>query len=156
MQKLKPDVARDYMNISVIDKWPEERSPIKQISAGYSHSALVTEDGQLFTWGKGSDMQLGHGNKVGKDKPSKVLDPILTKWKYVVAGRGTTMATSSCGRTYVWGRNDKYQLGLGYTKKHEWKLSFRVQEMVELPDDNSVQKPTPIPGLQTAICQGSF
>uniref|UniRef100_A0AC34Q9T5 Uncharacterized protein n=1 Tax=Panagrolaimus sp. JU765 TaxID=591449 RepID=A0AC34Q9T5_9BILA len=155
MKKIKSDVGKDYMKISIIEKWPTTGSQIKQISAGYSHSSLITEDGQLFTWGKGLDMQLGHGNKVQKEKPSKVIEPILTDWTFVIAGRCTTTALSSCGRVYVWGRNDKYQLGLGYTKKVERKFVLRNNESktVDLPDDNCIPKPTPIPCLQVAASQ---
>ena len=34
---------------------------IVNISAGSMHSAAVTEDGVLYTWGKGSYGRLGHG-----------------------------------------------------------------------------------------------
>ena len=34
---------------------------IVHVSAGSMHSAAVTEDGVLYTWGKGSYGRLGHG-----------------------------------------------------------------------------------------------
>ena len=34
---------------------------VVRVAAGGSHSAAVTESGQLFTWGKGSYGRLGHG-----------------------------------------------------------------------------------------------
>ena len=71
------------------------------------------------------------------------------------------MAISSCGRLFVWGRNDKSQLGLGFTKKAEIqrKVYLRANKdskAVELPNDNCVVKPTPLPGLQTALNQCTF
>ncbi len=34
---------------------------VVRVTAGGSHSAAVTESGQLYTWGKGSYGRLGHG-----------------------------------------------------------------------------------------------
>lgn len=34
------------------------------VSAGGSHSAAITEDGALYTWGKGSYGRLGHGESI--------------------------------------------------------------------------------------------
>ncbi len=34
---------------------------VVRVAAGGSHSAAVTESGQLYTWGKGSYGRLGHG-----------------------------------------------------------------------------------------------
>jgi len=33
------------------------------VAAGGSHSAAITEDGALYTWGKGSYGRLGHGEQ---------------------------------------------------------------------------------------------
>ena len=85
-KKLKTELSKEYMHVSITHTWPSTASPIVQISAGYSHNALVTAEGELYTWGKSLDMQLGHGNKVEKDKPWKLLEPNDTKWKFVVAG----------------------------------------------------------------------
>ena len=37
---------------------------VVHVSAGSLHSAAVTEDGALYTWGKGNYGRLGHGEKI--------------------------------------------------------------------------------------------
>ena len=44
----------------------------KFIKASISHSAVITTDGQLYTWGQGDSGQLGHGRKKTIFKPKLV------------------------------------------------------------------------------------
>ena len=41
-------------------------------AVGYSHSAAVTEDGALWTWGRGSHGRLGHGHENDRPRPERV------------------------------------------------------------------------------------
>uniref|UniRef100_A0A7E4W7S9 Kinetochore-associated protein 1 n=1 Tax=Panagrellus redivivus TaxID=6233 RepID=A0A7E4W7S9_PANRE len=158
-EKVKTELSKEYMKLHLVTQFPEKEL-IEQVSAGYSHNAIITENGDLYTWGKSLDMQLGHGNKVEKEAPWKLVEPYDTKWKYVVAGRCSTMAISSCGRVYVWGRNDKSQLGHGNTKKAETQRKVflrsnnkQAAKSVELPNDNCIVRPTPLPGLHAAVSE---
>ena len=45
---------------------------IMAAAAGDAHSAAVTEDGALWTWGKGDDGRLGHGDRRRRWVPSVV------------------------------------------------------------------------------------
>ena len=42
------------------------------ISAGYRHSAAITEDGALYTWGEGDFGRLGHGDSQSRFIPTQV------------------------------------------------------------------------------------
>ncbi|KAK6051594.1 hypothetical protein COOONC_10901 [Cooperia oncophora] len=55
--------------------------PVVDASTGLSHIAVVTDQGSLFTWGKGLDFQLGHGNKTERSEPHILFDPRDVKWK---------------------------------------------------------------------------
>ena len=44
------------------------------VSAGYRHSACVTQDGQLFTWGEGDYGRLGLGDNTSRNVPTLVKE----------------------------------------------------------------------------------
>ncbi|XP_078688080.1 putative E3 ubiquitin-protein ligase HERC1 isoform X3 [Branchiostoma floridae x Branchiostoma belcheri] len=89
---------------------------VKSISAGYRHSAAVTEDGELFTWGEGDYGRLGHGDSNSKNLPTLVKD--ITNAGQVVCGSSHTIVVSQDGRT-VWsfGGGDNGKLGHGDTNR---------------------------------------
>lgn len=53
--------------ISALDKYR-----VIMLSAGCEHSAAITEDGELFTWGQGEGGRLGYGNDSPSSLPLKV------------------------------------------------------------------------------------
>ncbi|XP_033110692.1 probable E3 ubiquitin-protein ligase HERC1 [Anneissia japonica] len=84
------------------------------ISAGYRHSACITHDGQLYTWGEGDYGRLGHGDSNSKNCPTLVKD--ISSVGQVICGSSHTIAVSQDGRT-VWsfGGGDNGKLGHGDT-----------------------------------------
>ncbi|XP_054985114.1 probable E3 ubiquitin-protein ligase HERC1 [Sorex araneus] len=108
------------------------------VSAGYRHSAAVTEDGELYTWGEGDFGRLGHGDSNSRNIPTLVKD--ISNAGEVSCGSSHTIALSKDGRT-VWsfGGGDNGKLGHG--------------------DTNRVYKPKVVEALQgmfvRKVCAGS-
>lgn len=88
-----------------------------QIACGGFHSAVVTQDGKMFTFGGGEHGQLGHGDKVNKVKPTLVqaLDGIFLQ--QITCGWSHSVALTSKGEVYTWGNGDHGKLGHGSGKK---------------------------------------
>ncbi|XP_019851476.1 PREDICTED: E3 ubiquitin-protein ligase HERC2-like [Amphimedon queenslandica] len=86
---------------------------IVHISAGSMHSAAVTEDGVLYTWGKGSYGRLGHGNAEDKLIPTIVEGLNGVKIVQVDCGSGDahTLALDDTGQVWSWGDGDYGKLG---------------------------------------------
>jgi alpha-tubulin suppressor-like RCC1 family protein len=86
--------------------------PVKSIAAGYAHSAALTQDGSVFTFGWGLYHQLGHGATENCPLPTRVdaLDGIDHGMREVACGTWHTAAVSSQGDVYTWGWGPDGQL----------------------------------------------
>lgn len=69
------------------------------VSAGRSHTAAITSDGVLWTWGLNSYGQLGTGTTENSLVPVKVMDNVVE----VSAGTFHTSAITSDGVLWTWG-----------------------------------------------------
>ncbi|XP_044259648.1 probable E3 ubiquitin-protein ligase HERC1 isoform X3 [Tribolium madens] len=85
---------------------------IKYIHAGYRHSAAVTDDGKLYTWGEGDLGRLGHGDSNARYIPTQVAG--LAEVGSVACGSSHTLVVSKDGKT-VWsfGSGEHGKLGTG-------------------------------------------
>jgi alpha-tubulin suppressor-like RCC1 family protein len=63
-----------------------------QASAGRFHTACVTTAGTLFTWGDGSDGELGDNGVANLSSPVQV--GALTSWTKVASGNNHTIAAT--------------------------------------------------------------
>ncbi|XP_037609796.1 probable E3 ubiquitin-protein ligase HERC1 isoform X7 [Sebastes umbrosus] len=86
------------------------------VSAGYRHSAAVTNDGELYTWGEGDFGRLGHSDSQSRNVPTLVKD--ISGVGQVACGSSHTVAVAQDGRT-VWsfGGGDNGKLGHGDTNR---------------------------------------
>ena len=82
---------------------------LQTISAGEFHTAVILQDGTLWTWGYNSVGQLGDGTTVTRFAPVKVMDDVIS----VSAGASHTVALKADGSLWAWGSNLFGQLGDG-------------------------------------------
>uniref|UniRef100_A0A8D1F9Y7 HECT domain-containing protein n=1 Tax=Sus scrofa TaxID=9823 RepID=A0A8D1F9Y7_PIG len=86
---------------------------IIQVSCGHYHSLALSEDGQVFSWGKNSDGQLGLGKEVpSQASPQRVRSLEGIPLAQVAAGGAHSFALSLPGTSFGWGSNRAGQLAL--------------------------------------------
>jgi alpha-tubulin suppressor-like RCC1 family protein len=96
-------------------------STIVSIAAGWEHSACVSSDGSLYTWGSGyKDSRrgiippvLGHGNNDGKLAPEKISSLVNIFITNVTCGWDHCLALDNKGRVLSWGSGQNGKLGNG-------------------------------------------
>ncbi|MDI7184828.1 chromosome condensation regulator [Leptospira santarosai] len=86
-----------------------------QVIAGSEHSAALTENGEVYVWGKNQYGNLGNGRlsaaNTVQSTPVKVEG--LSGIKQIANGRDHILALASDGKIYSWGLNASGQLGIG-------------------------------------------
>nr|XP_016467281.1 PREDICTED: uncharacterized protein LOC107789916 [Nicotiana tabacum] len=91
---------------------------VQNLACSGKHAALVTKQGEIFSWGEESGGRLGHG------VDSDVLHPKLidslghTNIELVACGENHTCAVTLSGELYTWGAGDFGLLGHGNEVSH--------------------------------------
>ncbi|KAJ4722725.1 Regulator of chromosome condensation (RCC1) family with FYVE zinc finger domain [Melia azedarach] len=76
---------------------------VHQIACGVRHVALVTRQGEVFTWGEESGGRLGHGIERDFSRPRLVDFLAVNNVDFVACGEHHTCAVSTSGDLFTWG-----------------------------------------------------
>ncbi|KAG0466838.1 hypothetical protein HPP92_018418 [Vanilla planifolia] len=76
---------------------------VHQIACGYRHVALVTRQGEVFTWGEEDGGRLGHGTETDLSRPRLVESLALCNVDSVACGEYHTCAITTTGDFFTWG-----------------------------------------------------
>ena len=90
------------------------RENIIQIACGCWHSAALSADGSIYTWGSCKSGQLGLGDKTSAHLPRLCLQGLGDrKIREIACGTTHTVAVDHEGTVWAWGKNEDGRLGLG-------------------------------------------
>ena len=93
--------------------WLSKR--VMSVACGLQHTAAVFDGGALFTFGRGDDGQLGHGDKANQTSP-KCVELAAWQGKRVISVACCKMYTATVlddGSLFTFGRGNEGQLGHG-------------------------------------------
>ena len=87
-------------------------------SAGHRHSLLLDAQGYLYSFGAGSSGCLGHGDTAPQMFPCRIqaFDEDNVRIRQMSAGVDMSMAVSTTGHVYAFGKTDGGRIGLGMAK----------------------------------------
>ena len=96
----------------LVESIVEDGCYAKQVAVSESHITCLTTEGEVLTTGSGSYGRLGNFDTVDQlyFEPVEILTAGVAE---IAGGKSFTLALSSDGVVYGWGRNHKGQLGTG-------------------------------------------
>lgn len=137
------------LDISQID------GKVHSVSCGSQHTAILTTNGTLFTFGRNLEGQLGLGNRTSVKVPTAVTALSQDCVCQVTAGADFTTAITDSGTVFGWGSNAGGQLGKapieaeGGTESSKVLVMKTTKRIIRLQHglQNSCDIPKPIQGL---------
>ncbi|MGI6443569.1 MAG: fibronectin type III domain-containing protein [Candidatus Dojkabacteria bacterium] len=112
------------------------------ISAGYSHTCGLGDDGKGYCWGYNNYGQLGNGSTTQSTVPVQVSSgaiPSGVTLSSISAGGFHTCGLGSDGHGYCWGFNYYGQLGNGSTTQSRTPVSQSMLYQVNIGNNSIIQ-----------------
>lgn len=127
-----------------------ESMRVVQVACGGYHSAVLTDDGRVLTWGRGGDGQLGHGSWSNGRIPKVVEALAHLRVVYITCGSFSTAAITETGVLYCWGKNKDCQLGFSGKMDAE-NIPIQITFNQE---DHDLDSCTSVVGVALGACHG--
>ena len=83
------------------------------VAAGAGHSLALTASGSVWSWGRGEDGKLGHGDRQSQPLPRQVEAFAGQRVVAVSAGVAHSLAIIADGAVFTWGEGEYRCVGHG-------------------------------------------
>eukprot|EP01133_Synstelium_polycarpum_P013067 gene13067-15368_t len=152
--QLGHDTLKDQLDPAIVQMLKGKR--IKQVACGEAHSLAVTEFGDVYSWGRGKEGELGHPERHQTMPPQIIRALEHERIVKVVCGNFHSLALTDTGKVYQWGQlheidNSKSGIekksglvemtGIGYAKKiADFSLSLYLngEKMIYKTDEEAL------------------
>jgi len=86
-----------------------------QVACGHKHSAVLSQDGEVYVFGSAEHGKLGLGGHINKKRPTKIVHKGFLNIKHIACGQNHTVCI---GENVVWafGEGEGGKLGIGSKK----------------------------------------
>ncbi|XP_039074362.1 E3 ISG15--protein ligase HERC5 isoform X2 [Hyaena hyaena] len=110
-----------------------DNQKVEFLACGGSHTALLTKDGLVFTFGAGKHGQLGHNSTQNELRPRLVTELAGNRVTQIACGRQHTLAyVSDLGKVFSFGSGKEGQLGNSGTHNQLIPLPMKLPSNEEL------------------------
>lgn len=107
-----------------VERLKDERA--MSVTAGYHNNLVLTQRGEVWSWGWGAHGQLGVGDTKDRDVPTVIEELSRERVATLSCGDRHSFAVTDDGKVFGWGSNEFGQLGYG--KKRDTILRPTVIE----------------------------
>ncbi|KAG8511650.1 E3 ISG15--protein ligase HERC5 [Galemys pyrenaicus] len=116
-----------------------DNQKVEFLTCGGFHTALLTKDGLVFTFGAGKFGQLGHNSTQNKLRPCLVTELTGKRVTQIACGRWHTLAyVSDLGKVFSFGSGKEGQLGNGGTHNQLVPLPMKLPSNEELKFESHI------------------
>lgn len=103
----------------------------QEIACGSCHAALVTKQGEIFSWGEGKGGKLGHGLEEDTHQPKFIKSVRGMGFKSLACGEFHTCAVTQSGDLYSWGDGTRNVDLLGHGSESSCWIPKRVTGVLQ-------------------------
>jgi len=135
-----PDEPRFILSPTLVPSMQDRR--IVSVAASEWHCLALSCEGEVYSWGDGTDGALGHADGYERAAPSRI--ELLNQVESIAAGvNGTSAAVDEVGRLFTWGRatfdnDDARPSGLGYVLDSHTESQLTPKWVEALSEDRVV------------------
>lgn len=121
-----------------------EGKKVSLVAGGWRHSLACTDSGTLYSWGWNKFGQLGLGHNNDTDIPCEVRIGNNDRIENIASGWRHTLAISTSGKCYAWGRGVNGQLGTGFTTDSNQPIEVKELSTATLSISDLLSKSHPV------------
>eukprot|EP01113_Clastostelium_recurvatum_P015278 TRINITY_DN1847_c0_g1_i2.p1 TRINITY_DN1847_c0_g1~~TRINITY_DN1847_c0_g1_i2.p1 ORF type:complete len:799 (-),score=177.11 TRINITY_DN1847_c0_g1_i2:50-2446(-) len=98
----------DQLDPAVVSALKGKR--ITKVSCGESHSLAITEWGDVYSWGRGREGQLGQGDRQNSNTPALIKALAHERVIQAQCGSYHSIALTDTGKVYIWGKINRVDI----------------------------------------------
>ena len=144
-------IGSQEKNYSAVAQQVPGLQKVRNIVLTSDHTAAITENGQLYMWGRNSDGQLGDGTTTDANIPMQPKLEENVKVKQVALGDKHTIALSTDGQVYVYGYNGDGRLGKGNSSLVKNSKDNYLPAKIEIGEKKDVEQVYTYNGSSAAL-----